>query len=129
MNISERLDRIASHLESLGVVKEAEELDVVSNTLEAGVNSQEKPGWLANKVEVITRGQDGVESKRDENRVYTDTKPSKLSELWKEGPDGNWYLQNAGDKYSVSFEGTKGYLEGVDGSRTHVPGLKIVTDL
>lgn len=35
--IVHNLDRIASHLESLGMIKEAHDLDVVSNTIEAGM--------------------------------------------------------------------------------------------
>jgi len=36
MDIIESLDSIASHIESLGMVKEAHDLDVVSNTIERG---------------------------------------------------------------------------------------------
>lgn len=33
--LSERLDKVASVLEEKGLIKEAEELDVISNTIEA----------------------------------------------------------------------------------------------
>jgi len=36
-NLTTRLDTLASHLESLGMVKEAHDLDVVSNSIEAGM--------------------------------------------------------------------------------------------
>lgn len=38
-NLIQNLDRIASHLESLGMVKEAHDLDVVSNTIEAAFST------------------------------------------------------------------------------------------
>jgi len=64
-----------------------------------------------------------------EGRVFTTKKPTELLHLWKEGPDGNWYLQNAGDAYEAVFIGDKGYLEDMGGQMHSIPGLQEVTDL
>lgn len=143
------LDRVADSLESQGLYREAEEIDILANSIEAamlgvGLKSDTdmdelrqlieeqvkgKPGYLANKVGIVKNDASGRRLLSTEGRVYTTEKPSELSNLWKEGPDGNWYLQNAGDKYDVVFMGDKGFLQDRDGKMHPVPGMKEITDL
>jgi len=143
------LDSVADSLELRGYVKEAENLDIIANAIEAGVFSpavksdegkeelrrtltehvKSTPGYLANKVGIIKKDDAGRKLYSDEGRVYTPEKPTELSHLWKEGPDSNWYLQNAGDAYEALFIGDKGYLEDSGGQKHPVPGLKEVTNL
>lgn len=147
--VAQALDRVADSLESQGFFKEAEEVDILANTLEAAMSGallknetdtdelrrliQEqvrgKPGYLANKVGIIKKDPLGRQLMSTEGRVYTTERPDTLLKLWKEGPDGNWYLQDAGDEYDVVFMGDKGYLQDREGKMHAIPGMREVTDL
>lgn len=97
-----RLDKIATALESRGMVKEAERIDILSNTIEAGINLRgffqqllrklPRPSDVINKkildvAKRILMGSEPVEKKEDRLvKLYADTygeepDPSRLRAL------------------------------------------------
>jgi len=145
--VASYLDLIANSLEAKGALVEAEQIDEVANAVDAGLFSGHEPtkaeieglrrmisdkvrgnpGYLANKVEVTKKDHTGRFLKRTEERVRTNTKPTVKPLMWKEGPDGHWYLQNSGIDYSVEFVGDDGFLvNNKTGDKTLVPGLEVI---
>lgn len=141
--IISRLDKVASSLEGRGLLKEAREIDIISNTLEKGSFNflgfgkrgasqlrdfirgevKGKPGYLANKVGIIDHTRGGLSS---EGRFRTKRLPKEFKDKFVEGPDGYWYLQDV-DSLSVSIYPDKKIL--YDDSRdygTEIDGLELV---
>lgn len=136
------LDKIASGLESRGLVKEAERIDIVSNTIEKttfkfpgfgrsnkdelqsliGDRVKKNPGFLANKIEIYDRSR----GHSDEGRVRTRTAPKEFRDKFVQGPDGFWYLQDV-DALSIQQYPDKMVL--YDDSRdrgVEIEGLEII---
>lgn len=128
--ISESLDRLASKLEKKGLLKEAEMLDMVSNSLDkmSSELTDQDPRWLANKVSITYLDPDGRTIKTDEGRVYTDQKPSGVpSDMFVQGGDGRWYLQEPGEHDVFILSTGVPYLIDADtGKKISVRGLKVV---
>lgn len=87
------IDKVADSVESKGLYREAELLDIVANTFSDLIKNE--PHWLSNKISIVTRDATGKATKIDEGRVYSDKKPTAFPNIWKEGPDGKWYLQDS----------------------------------
>ena len=128
-DLSKKLDDVANRVEARGLLKEAAELDTISNTLESAEFSRitkNEPHWLANKVGYYKTDETGKTTEIGEERFRTKTPPDKIREAFVRGPDGYWYLQDQG--YDV-FEGPDTSLSihsTRKGERYSTPGLEIV---
>jgi len=74
-DVTAHLDKIADHLECRGLLKEAHDLDIVSNTIEAGVAN-----WIRGAISKIP----GLPSKEDALRILSplaEKDPSKFSKV------------------------------------------------
>jgi hypothetical protein len=102
MKITYRLDSLSTHLESLGMIKEAHDLDVVSNTLEAGAGQ-----WIRGIVSKIP----GLPSKEEALKIVLDfaqTSPGKLEVAINEiagALGGNSMVRQASNKEAFNLQG------------------------
>lgn len=145
--VAAAIDRVAESLESMGLLLEAEEVDAIANTVDAGLFSgheptkeeieglrrmvsdkvRSNPGYLASKIEVTWMDPQGRFLKKIEDRLRTREKPPQVGATeWREGPDGYWYLQELDGNHRVEFVGDKGYFVGRGGKRIEVPSLEVV---
>lgn len=117
------IDSIADRLEKECLFKEAEDLDIISNTIEA---VDVHPMDYADKFDHIQENDSGVVvGDRGGRRFMTEEDPPpQLQKMFKKAPDGNWYL--VGDKNVdsvVERPGNKFYLSVKN--LVPVPGLKV----
>jgi hypothetical protein len=118
-DIAKKLDKIASHLESLGMIKEAHDLDVVSNTIDQSVTAQGfiTADYLKNK------------SQQYVNKLYqeyVDSAQGKRAydQAMKAHPDYNIDKIEAEATTDLILEDVTGWLRAMDKSEGEVDLLK-----